>query len=60
MNDTSKLNKYHDIALTIQFSLKISMNVCEEIWNIVVELFSIGKKDYKGAHYSEFMHTSRY
>ena len=44
MNDTPKLNEYHDVALTIQFSLKVSMNVCQRIWNIVVQLFSIGKE----------------
>ena len=60
MIDTSKLNEYHDVALTIQFSLKVSMNVCQAIWNIVIELFSIGKEDYKGAHYSDFMHTNSY
>ena len=60
MNDTPKLNEYHDVALTIKFSLKVSMNVCQRIWNIVVELFSIEKEDYKGAHYSEFMHTNSY
>ena len=47
--------EYYDIAWTIQLTLKVSMNVCQGIWNRVVELLSI--EDHLTKKHVSWIHT---
>ena len=47
-------NEHHDTVSSGQLISMISMNVCQGIWNIVVELVSNKRSIYKAAHLSKF------